>query len=63
MKTLNTEFIKGMGKHNEQFIIILDIDRVFSADELTLVGAAGAQPATAEEEGVSVPEDGPPLQA
>jgi purine-binding chemotaxis protein CheW len=31
---LNTEFIHGMGKHNEQFIIILDIDRVFSLDEL-----------------------------
>jgi len=33
---LRTEFIKGMGKHNEQFIIILDIDKVF--DEETLGG-------------------------
>lgn len=31
---LKTEFITGMGKKNEEFIIILDIDRVFSADEL-----------------------------
>lgn len=31
---LNTDFIKGMGKHNEQFIIILDITRIFSCDEL-----------------------------
>jgi purine-binding chemotaxis protein CheW len=31
---LNTEFIRGMGKHNDQFIIILDIDKVFSVDEL-----------------------------
>lgn len=31
---LNTEFIRGMGKHNEQFIIILDINRVFLVDEL-----------------------------
>jgi purine-binding chemotaxis protein CheW len=38
---LNTEFIRGMGKYEEQFIIILDIDRVFSADELALVGDAG----------------------
>lgn len=38
---LDTEFIRGMGKRDEQFIIILDIDRVFSADELALVGAAG----------------------
>ena len=34
---LNTEFIKGMGKHAEQFIIILDIDKVFTASELELV--------------------------
>ena len=31
---LRTEFIKGMGKHGEEFIIILDIDKVFSAAEL-----------------------------
>ncbi len=35
--SLNTEFIRGMGKHDEEFIIILDIDRVFSAEELALV--------------------------
>ena len=34
---LRTEFIKGMGKQDEHFIIILDIDQVFSADELSLV--------------------------
>jgi purine-binding chemotaxis protein CheW len=34
---LNTEFIRGMGKHADQFIIILDIDRVFSCDEMALV--------------------------
>jgi purine-binding chemotaxis protein CheW len=34
---LNTEFIRGMGKHGEEFIIILDIDRVFSGTELSLV--------------------------
>ncbi len=31
-----TEFIKGMGKHNERFIIILDIDKVFSAEDLDI---------------------------
>ncbi len=31
---LNTEFIRGMGKHNEEFIILLDIDKVFSSKEL-----------------------------
>ncbi len=34
---LNTEFIKGMGKKNDDFIILLDIDRVFSSEELSLV--------------------------
>lgn len=30
-----SDFIKGIGKSDDQFIIILDIDRVFSTDELT----------------------------
>jgi len=34
---LKTEFIKGMGKRDDRFIIILDIDRIFSTDELSLV--------------------------
>lgn len=33
---LDTEFIKGMGKHAEQFIIILDIDKVFTTEEMDL---------------------------
>ena len=31
---IKTDFLKGMGKRDEQFIMILDIDRVFSADEI-----------------------------
>jgi purine-binding chemotaxis protein CheW len=31
---LNTEFIRGMGKRDEEFIMILNIDKVFSAAEL-----------------------------
>jgi purine-binding chemotaxis protein CheW len=47
---LDTRFIKGMGKRDSEFIIILDIDKVFSVDELaedgkmseeTLQAAAG----------------------
>jgi purine-binding chemotaxis protein CheW len=34
---LSTEFIKGMGRRDDRFIIILDIDKVFSSDELSLV--------------------------
>lgn len=29
---LNTEFIRGMGKHLDGFVIILDIDQVFKCD-------------------------------
>jgi purine-binding chemotaxis protein CheW len=38
---LRTEFIKGMGKRNDHFIIILDIDKIFSPDEVSLVQGAG----------------------
>jgi purine-binding chemotaxis protein CheW len=31
---LRTDFIKGIGKQNDRFVIIVDIDRVFSADDL-----------------------------
>ncbi|HEY1810042.1 MAG TPA: chemotaxis protein CheW [Acidobacteriaceae bacterium] len=34
---LRTEFIRGIGKRDGQFIMILDIDRVFSAEELAAV--------------------------
>ena len=34
---LRTEFIRGMGKRGDQFIIILDIDKVFSSEELAAV--------------------------
>lgn len=34
---LNTEFLRGMGKHNDTFIMILDIDKVFSASDLESV--------------------------
>ena len=34
---IQTDFLKGMGKRDDQFIMILDIDRVFSADEIRTV--------------------------
>ncbi len=43
---LNTEFIKGMGKRDNRFIIILDIDKIFSSDELAIVQAT--QPESAQ---------------
>ena len=42
---IRTDFIKGMGKRDAQFIMILDIDRVFSAEELAEARAQSlAQP-------------------
>ena len=38
---LNTDFIKGMGKHEDQFVMILDIDKVFSESEMAAVQEAG----------------------
>ena len=34
---LKTEFIAGMGKIDEQFLILLDIDRIFNSDELAVM--------------------------
>ncbi len=39
---LKTEFILGMGKRGEGFVILLDMDRVFSAEELSMVQDATA---------------------
>lgn len=37
---LKTDFIKGMGKRDDQFIIILDIDKLFSEEELQIADGA-----------------------
>ena len=39
--SIDAQFIRGMGKRDERFVIILDVDRVFSNDELALVQGAG----------------------
>ena len=44
-----TEFIKGIGKNNEEFIIILDIDRIFSTNELTIIQETGNREEQEEE--------------
>jgi len=44
---LKSKFIKGMGKRDNQFIIILDINRVFSADELAITLEVDAEMAEA----------------
>ena len=37
---LNTEFILGMGKHNGSFMMILDIDKIFQGNDLSVSQAA-----------------------
>ena len=44
---INSEFIEGMGKQGEDFIIILNIDKVFSAEELSVVMNTGDKEALA----------------
>lgn len=34
---LNIDFIRGMGKRGEQFVMILDVDKVFSWDEMDAI--------------------------
>jgi purine-binding chemotaxis protein CheW len=38
---INAEFIEGIGKQNDHFIIILNIDKIFSFEELSEVKAKG----------------------
>ena len=45
---LNTDFIKGMGKRDDEFIMILDIDKVFSAEELSFVNQKGQPTGSAD---------------
>lgn len=38
---IRTDFLKGMGRHGDGFVMILDIDRVFTADDLKEIREAG----------------------
>ncbi|SIQ20643.1 CheW protein [Alkalispirochaeta americana] len=40
---LENSFIQGMGKRNDEFIIILDIDKVFSVQEICRLNASAEQ--------------------
>lgn len=42
-----SEFIQGMGKRGDDFIIILDVNAVFGSDELALVREAAGAPEAA----------------
>ncbi len=53
--SLDTGFIRGMGRRGDEFVIILDIDRVFSAEELAAVTGAGASRRGAEDAAGATP--------
>ena len=45
-----TDFIQGIGKRENQFIIILNINRVFSTDEVVLLGTTAKEKTLEEDE-------------
>ncbi len=49
---LRTDFIKGMGKLDDYFAIILDINRIFSSEELAAVKEAEGVTASSELAGI-----------
>ena len=40
---LDTDFIKGMGKHDDEFVIVLDIEKIFTAEELIMVNESSTE--------------------
>jgi purine-binding chemotaxis protein CheW len=44
-----SDYIRGVGRHRDRFVIILDLERLFSSDEIAYLGAHG----------LSGTEDGP----
>jgi purine-binding chemotaxis protein CheW len=38
--SVDADFIRGMGKQDEEFVLILDVARIFSSEELSLAGCA-----------------------
>ena len=49
-----TEFIQGIGKQNDQFIMIMDVDRVFSSDMLSLAAENGGDVSEEETKAAAV---------
>ncbi len=46
---LSAEFIKGVGKKDDLFIILLDIDRIFNAEEISVIAAEKEESAAVAE--------------
>ncbi|PLX66929.1 MAG: chemotaxis protein CheW, partial [Denitrovibrio sp.] len=50
---LNTAFIQGMAKRDDGFVIILDVDSVFSSNEISTIAADMQQAKALKQETVS----------
>jgi purine-binding chemotaxis protein CheW len=58
---VDTRFLRGIGKREDQFLLVLDLERVLSDDELLAV--AEVREAAAEEPVPGAPEAPPPAEA
>lgn len=47
--SIDTRFIRGMAKKDNRFIIILDVNRIFSSEELAVAQSQSKQPAEEQE--------------
>jgi len=52
-----SEFIKGIGKRDDRFIIIIDVDQVFSTDDMTMVINSGESEDLQNEKTVEMPDE------
>ncbi len=57
---IRMDFISGMGKVNGNFVVLLDVNKVLSVDEVAMVGSLGTADgkrcaATAQEQGSNLP--------
>lgn len=43
--SVDSEFIAGIGKQGEQFVIVLDVDRVFNEEEVAALSTSGSEEA------------------
>lgn len=48
---LDTSFLDGMGKYNDQFLIILNIDKIFTAEDISLISNDFVQSEKEEQNG------------
>jgi purine-binding chemotaxis protein CheW len=58
---LDTDFIKGIGKRDKHFIIILDIDRILTHGELSIVQQSSLV-SSQDEVGTGTPEENAPQE-